>query len=344
MESVSGIANAITVTTTDTTATQERHTTLFEVVIGTRCPLLGSTVGSGRFQRHYNCEVLALREGHSGKDVYGTVLPAHDMGLGDVLLVLAAGDFKICHHRNNEFIMINGYDDAQDEELYEVHYLRVPLWFPAGTLLKGNSEKERDVKVFPVPRWYPYLIIPIFGAMVGSAIAGYDLVICALLAVIGIAALGLTTPSRAIAAIEVNVFIMVSFSFGLGAAMEQSGFAAFLGYQIRVANVTGLPLLYLLAVLSAFLGNIISDKAAVQVIIPIAIQIFKEQKLPALGGITLCLCICTQALCTPYGFATHLMVMGPGGYRPADFVRFGLALNLLSVAVLPLIAYGVYYA
>jgi di/tricarboxylate transporter len=36
---------------------------------------------------------------------------------------------------------------------------------------------------------------------------------------------------------------------------------------------------------------------------------------------------------TPLGYATNLMVYGPGGYRFGDFLRFGGGLNLVVAAV-----------
>jgi di/tricarboxylate transporter len=36
---------------------------------------------------------------------------------------------------------------------------------------------------------------------------------------------------------------------------------------------------------------------------------------------------------TPLGYQTNLMVMGPGGYRYADFLRFGGPLTLLAAIV-----------
>ena len=45
------------------------------------------------------------------------------------------------------------------------------------------------------------------------------------------------------------------------------------------------------------------------------------------------------AFASPLGYQTHLMVMGPGGYKFTDFIRAGLPLNVLcgiiTVALVP---------
>ena len=197
-------------------------------------------------------------------------------------------------------------------------------------------------KVLLVPWWYQYLTVPIFIAMISVAIAGYEIALCALVAAIVVIGLGIVRTEAAIRAVEWEVVVMVAFSFGLGIAMTNSGFAGWLGQALKNANVSGLGLLYLVSVLSTIMTNVITNKACVQVLVPLIISIYRATGKDPLGGVMLCCAISSMALSTPYGFATNLMVMGPGGYKARDFVYFGVPLNILALAILPLIVYGVY--
>jgi di/tricarboxylate transporter len=44
------------------------------------------------------------------------------------------------------------------------------------------------------------------------------------------------------------------------------------------------------------------------------------------------------ATITPAAYQTNLMVYGPGGYRPSDFLRLGLPLTLLVGIITILLA------
>ncbi|MDE2344828.1 MAG: anion permease, partial [Gammaproteobacteria bacterium] len=45
----------------------------------------------------------------------------------------------------------------------------------------------------------------------------------------------------------------------------------------------------------------------------------------------------SASFATPIGYATNLMVYGPGGYRFSDFLRIGLPLDLIMGAISVLI-------
>jgi len=52
-----------------------------------------------------------------------------------------------------------------------------------------------------------------------------------------------------------------------------------------------------------------------------------------------CIAVAASAgFATPLGYQTHLMVYGPGGYRFSDFVRIGLPLDVLVMAVVVALA------
>ena len=49
-------------------------------------------------------------------------------------------------------------------------------------------------------------------------------------------------------------------------------------------------------------------------------------------AIAICLAASLEFM-TPLGYQTNLMVMGPGGYKWSDFMRFGGPLTLLTAIV-----------
>lgn len=79
--------------------------------------------------------------------------------------------------------------------------------------------------------------------------------------------------------------------------------------------------------------ELVTNNAAAALAFPIA-------KAAALGmGVSFmpfALAIAVAASCgfaTPLGYQTHLMVYGPGGYRFSDFLKAGIPLDLLCMAV-----------
>ena len=80
------------------------------------------------------------------------------------------------------------------------------------------------------------------------------------------------------------------------------------------------------------LTEMVSNNAVAAIMIPIAISVALasgSNPRPFVMAIALA---ASLAFVTPIGYQTNLMVMGPGGYRPTDYVKCGLPLSLVVAA------------
>ena len=92
-------------------------------------------------------------------------------------------------------------------------------------------------------------------------------------------------------------------------------------------------LLFGLFVLTAVMGQLISNMATALIVIPIGVSAAVELGVsprPVLMSITVA---AAAALLTPVATPANLMVMGPGGYRFGDYWKLGLPLLCLYLAV-----------
>ena len=121
----------------------------------------------------------------------------------------------------------------------------------------------------------------------------------------------------------------------LSTAMEKTGAADKMA--LALVNVVGqsgpYALLVGLFVLTAVLGQLISNTATALIIIPVAISAAAETHIsvrPLLMGVTVA---AAASFLTPIATPANLMVMEPGGYRFGDYWKFGLTLVLWFLAV-----------
>ena len=146
--------------------------------------------------------------------------------------------------------------------------------------------------------------------------------------------LGLRTYSEALQAINWDIMLMIAFSFGLGSAMSSSGLAAVIGQLVIDANLRGYPQLLVIAMATTVVTNVVPNQAAAQVLFPVVFQMYTqrgEDPFPAV----LCLLCCTSfAFVTPYGSSTSLIVLGPGGYKAIDFLKYGLPINIFAALLI----------
>ncbi len=156
---------------------------------------------------------------------------------------------------------------------------------------------------------------------------------------------GCLTARRAYRSIEWPVLLFIIGTLGLSEAMRNSGIAESAAHGL-VAALDGYGPLAVLGGLSAFciVGTAIMSNNAVGVLVtPIAILAARELAplYPDMDAGALARAfMLTVAFSASASFATHwghqvnLMVYGPGGYKPSDFLRAGLPMTIIAWVVI----------
>lgn len=156
-----------------------------------------------------------------------------------------------------------------------------------------------------------------------------------LIAVAGAVLMVLTrvlTPRSAVRALNWNILAIIAGSIGLGTIVVNSGLGGHISAAILSLSGDNTALVVLvIAVGTTVLTNIVTNAAAAAILTPVVLTIAGTTGLdPVLLLILVGTCISFTFL-NPFSHQSNLMVMRPGGYSTATFVRFGIPLTAVSV-------------
>ncbi len=131
--------------------------------------------------------------------------------------------------------------------------------------------------------------------------------------------------------IDVRIFVMIAGVIPLGIAMEQTGTADLLagGLAHLVAHWPPLAVLLVMFTAAALLTQPMSDAATVALLGPVAIALAQLLHLPPTPFVVCTAMGAVVAFLTPIGHHGNLLILRPGQYRFADFLRVGLPLTVL---------------
>ena len=143
--------------------------------------------------------------------------------------------------------------------------------------------------------------------------------------------LGCLRPGEAIASLDASSLLLLAGTIPLGAALEQTGLARTLvEWLVQTVDVSNhLLFISVFFLMTWLLTELLSNNAVAVLLTPIALN------LAATTGINptaLLMVVIFGASCSfvmPQGYQTNAIVMGPGGYRFVDYLKFGLPLSLL---------------
>lgn len=275
--------------------------TLIEAVIAPSCPLIGKTIRDGKFRSTYSAVVVAVaRDGHRIQKKIGDI----ELKPGDTLLLETDHEFPKRHENSRDFLLLRPIEGSV---------------FPR----HGRS-------------WLAWLIL--LGMVLAKGLGLLALAPAAFLAAGLMILLRCCTATAARKSLDIPLLITIAASFGLGQALQASGAAAEIAHYL-LSLTQQQPLWLLVAVygITMLLTEIVTHSAAAVIVFPIAFattQTLGLHFMPFAIAITMA---ASASFATPIGYATNLMVYGPGGYRFSDYLRFGAPLNLLMWLVAMLI-------
>ena len=147
------------------------------------------------------------------------------------------------------------------------------------------------------------------------------------------------TMDEAYQAIEWKAVFLIAGMLPLGLALTMTGAAAWLG-QVMIQAFGGQGPLLLLSVFyltAMLLTQFVSGQAAAVIVAPIALSAATQINSNLYAFAMAAALACSTAFMTPIAHPVNLLVMGPGGYTPRDFLKVGLPLTLVVFSVMLII-------
>jgi di/tricarboxylate transporter len=275
-----------------------RSSGVAEVVIPPRSELIGDTAFPGMVTESGDLVVLAVHR--KGEDLQGETT----LAVGDTLLLQGAWG-ALEHHLDDPDVLV----------VHEPGLVRrqaVPL----------GPGARRAIGVLAA------MVVLLATGAVPPAVAG-------LLAAGAMILLGVLTIEDAYRGISWTTVILVGGMISLSTAMTVTGAAEDLADAlVRVVGDAGPHALLLgLFLLTAALGQLISNMATALIVIPVALSAAAELDVSAKPILMAVTVSAAASFLTPVATPANLMVLDAGGYRFTDYWKLGLPLLALFGAV-----------
>jgi di/tricarboxylate transporter len=281
-----------------------RRSGLAEVMVPPRSELVGDTVFPGMVTESGDLVVKAVQR--KGEDRPGETV----LAVGDTLL-LEGSWLALEEHLDDPEVLVVDRPELVRRQV-------VPL----------GAGAKRTLVILAA------MVVLLATAAVPPAVAG-------LLAAIALVVTRVMSVDAAYKSVSWTTVVLVAGMIPLSTAMTETGAAAKLADTLVdvVGGSSSYALLFGLFVLTAVLGQLISNMATALIVFPVAVSAAADLHV---SGRPVLMCVTVSAaaaLMTPVATPANLMVMEPGGYRFTDYWKLGLPLlvlyGLVAVLVVP---------
>jgi len=268
-----------------------------EVVIPPGSRLVGKSVGETRLRKRYGISVLAINR-------RGEVL------VEDIRdMPLETGDCLVSHSTWRDLSVLGKERD-----------------FIVATDIP--KEEQRPHKVAHALVFFAISISMI-------VFTDFRLSISLLVGAMGMVLTGVLSMDEAYSAVSWKTVFLLASLIPLGGAMERTGTAAWIAQEIMIilGDVPEIAIQIALAVLATIFSLVMSNVGATTILVPIAVSIaLATGANPAMYALIVALSTSNAFILPTH--QVNALIMGPGGYRVADFVRAGSGMSIIFIIVM----------
>jgi di/tricarboxylate transporter len=268
-----------------------------EVVIPPGSRLIGQTINEARLRKRYGISVLAINR-------RGEILT---QGIRE--LELEPGDCLVSHSTWQDLSVVSRERDF-------IVTTEIP------------KDEQRPHKVAHALVFFAVSILMIL-------LTDYRLSIALLVGAMGMVLSGVLSMDEAYEAVSWKTVFVLAGLIPLGQAMERTGTAAWVVQEIMrmLGDVPSIALQIALAVLATVFSLLMSNVAATAILVPVAVSIaLATDANPVMYALIVALSA-SNAFILPTN-QVNTLIMGPGGYRVADFIRVGSIMSVLFIIVM----------
>ena len=270
---------------------------MVEAVVSDTNPLVGRSIREGRFRNRYDAAVIAVyRNGGRLSGRLGDIV----LHAGDTLLLQASPAFADRHRNSREFLLVSSIEASRPIR-HDKAWVAIAIMI--GMVAVASLESRTGIGIF-------------HAALLAAALMG---------------ATGCLSAREARRSLDLPVLVAIVAALVIGRAVDTSGLAlAGSGSIIQAVEHLG-PWAVLGAVylVTAVLTELVTNNAAAALAFPLAHATAQGLDVSFMPFAVTVAVAASAGFATPLGYQTHLMVLGPGGYKFGDFLRVGIPLDIL---------------
>jgi di/tricarboxylate transporter len=172
----------------------------------------------------------------------------------------------------------------------------------------------------------------IFLATIGSAALGFlPIPVAAIAGAMGMIATGCLNMRQALRALDRKIYLLVGAALALGTALQVTGGAQAMADVLTIMPYADRPIVMasMLFILVAITTNLLTNNACAILYTPIAMSLAANMNVDPLIFAVVVVMGANCSFASPIGYQTNLMVMGPGNYKFADFMKAGIPLMII---------------